>query len=55
MVINESIRSKIEELSIGEEEKKLLKDILECQEHSGRQYSKQYTEIINDYLEKKRK
>ena len=51
MAINESILNKIDDLKIKKQEKQLLKDILVQQEHG----SKQYTAIINDYLEKKKK
>lgn len=53
--INESILNKIDDLKIKKQEKQLLKDILAQQEHGSKQYSKQYTAIINDYLEKKKK
>lgn len=55
MAINESILGKIDELKIKKSEKKLLIDLLEQQEHGGRQYTKQYMEIINKYLESKKK
>lgn len=55
MAINESILNKIDDLKIKKQEKQLLKDILAQQEHGSKQYSKQYTAIINDYLEKKKK
>lgn len=55
MAINESILNKIDELKIQKKEKQLLKDILSQQEHGSKQYTKQYTMIINDYLEKKKK
>ena len=55
MAINESILSKIKELEIAEEEKHLLRELLEYQEHANYQYTKQYTVIINKYLESLRK
>ena len=55
MAINESILNKIDDVKIKKQEKQLLKDILVQQEHGSKQYSKQDTAIINDYLEKKKK
>lgn len=55
MAISEKILSKINELDIKEDEKKLLKEILAYQEHGSKQYTKQYTAIINEYLEKQKK
>lgn len=55
MAINEAILAKIDKLKIKKPEKQLLKDILAQQEHGSKQYTKQYTAIINDYLEKKKK
>ena len=54
MAINKSILSKIEDLKIGKDEKQLLVRLLEFQEHGGYQYTKKYTDIINEYLEKKK-
>ena len=54
MALNESIESKIDALKLKKSEKQLLKDMLICQEHVSKQYTKQYTEIINAYLEKKK-
>ncbi len=54
MAISEAITTKIDELSIEKDDKKLLKDLLAYQEHSSRQYKKQYREIIKEYLEKKK-
>lgn len=50
MAINESILNKIEELEITEEEKQLLRELLQYQEHAGYQYKNQYMEIISKYL-----
>ncbi len=54
MAINEAITIKIEELPIKKNDKKLLKDLLTYQEHGSWQYTKQYTAIIKEYLEKKK-
>lgn len=54
MAINKTITIKINELPIEIDDKKLLKDLLGYQEHATRQYSKQYMEIIKEYLEKKK-
>lgn len=54
MAINDAILNKIDELKINKSEKQLLKDILAQQEHGSKQYTKQYTAIINEYLEKKK-
>lgn len=54
MAISEAITAKIDELPIKKDDKRLLKDLLAYQEHSSRQYTKQYREIIKKYLEKKK-
>lgn len=54
MAINEAIITKIDELPIKKDDKKLLKELLAYQEHGSWQYTKQYTAIIKDYLEKKK-
>lgn len=54
MAINKTIMTKINELPIEMDDKRLLKDLLIYQEHASRQYSKQYMEIIKEYLEKKK-
>lgn len=54
MAINESILNKIEKLEITEEEKELLRELLQYQEHAGYQYKNQYMEIIKGYLESKK-
>lgn len=54
MAINESILNKIEKLEITEEEKGLLRELLQYQEHAGYQYKNQYMEIIKGYLESKK-
>lgn len=55
MAINKPILDKIRELDIGDSEKKLLRELLEWQEHGTKQYAKQYENSIGEYLEKKEK
>lgn len=55
MAISESILNKINELSITDEEKQLLKDLLKYQERGNRQYTNEYMEYIKKYLENKKK
>ncbi len=55
MAVNKSILQHIEELQISQQEKQLLLKLLEQQEHGSRQYTRQYTEIIKEYLESEKK
>ena len=54
MAINKTILEHIEALEISKQEKQLLKELLEQQERGSRQYTKQYTEIIKEYLERQK-
>ena len=53
MSISTKILTEINDLSISEDEKMLMKDILKIEDNGSNRFSKDYDELIEKYLKNK--